>query len=221
VSKEDHAEAKAALARGIALYNLQKYPEAIEQFEAGYQREPLPEFLFALGQAERLGGECARAIKSYQAFLRSRPNARQQEATLEHIHACEAAPSAPHEPSSAATAAVSATPLSVSTAEVHSAPVGPWLLGGAALTTIAAGATLRVWAQVDFNNLSHACKPSCAPSASNGVQAKELSGNILMVAGALASVADLALMHFYSPWSPKGRASVVLVSNGLALRGAF
>src|SRR5690242_15602139 len=66
-------EARGRLDRGLRYYATQEYAKAIEEFKAGYQIEPRPQFLYALGQAQRLSGDCSHALDAYRAFLRSGP----------------------------------------------------------------------------------------------------------------------------------------------------
>ena len=55
--------------KAIESYKAGKYEEAIGLLEAAYKVEPKPEILFALAQAERLGGHCDKAIVHYKQLL--------------------------------------------------------------------------------------------------------------------------------------------------------
>ena len=90
---------------GVHAYNVQQYREAADQFRAAYLLDPRPEYLFSLGQAQRLSGDCTSAVHSYEAFLRTRPTAERAkfaEAGLELCRTPNAAPlpvhPAPREP---------------------------------------------------------------------------------------------------------------------------
>src|SRR5262249_23229532 len=83
-------EAKRHFEQGLRLYNVQSYDEAIVEFKAGYQIDPRPEFLYALGQAQRMNHQCRAAIVSYEAFLRTVPAPRQEAAARDQIEACRA-----------------------------------------------------------------------------------------------------------------------------------
>ncbi|HMF44127.1 MAG TPA: hypothetical protein VKQ32_25815 [Polyangia bacterium] len=89
-SEGDAAEAKRHFEQGLRLYNVQSYDEAIGEFKTGYQIDPRPEFLYALGQAQRMNHQCKAAIVSYEAFLRSGPAAKQEAAAHDQIAACRA-----------------------------------------------------------------------------------------------------------------------------------
>lgn len=55
--------------KAIDAYKAGKYDEAATLLEAAYKVEPKPEILFALAQAERLGGHCDKAIVHYKQLL--------------------------------------------------------------------------------------------------------------------------------------------------------
>jgi len=81
-------EAKRHFEQGLRLYNIQSYDEAIVEFKVGYQIDPRPEFLYALGQAQRMNHQCGAAVVSYEAFLRTTPAPRQEAAAKDQIEAC-------------------------------------------------------------------------------------------------------------------------------------
>ena len=56
---------------GLAHFNLQEYPQAIEEFEAASRLPPDPVFLYNLAQAHRLAEHHERALYFYRTFLRS------------------------------------------------------------------------------------------------------------------------------------------------------
>lgn len=83
--------ANAHLKRGLDRYAARDYEGAIAEFKAGYEVEPRRDFLFALGQAERLSGDCRSAIIYYKRFLARTPNERQREAAWENLRRCRRA----------------------------------------------------------------------------------------------------------------------------------
>jgi hypothetical protein len=52
-------------------YDVQNWSAAIQEYQAAYQVEPKPEYLWGLAQAQRSAGDYAAAIKSYKAFKRN------------------------------------------------------------------------------------------------------------------------------------------------------
>lgn len=70
LARPTSSEARAALERGEALYNLQKWDEAIVELEKGALLEPdLPLWFLSLGQAHRKAGRYERARWYFERFL--------------------------------------------------------------------------------------------------------------------------------------------------------
>lgn len=80
--------AQLRLERGLEAYRDRRYDEAIREFLAGFEADPQPEFLYALGQAARAKGDCARAGEYFRAFLATLPTPRQVEATQVQLARC-------------------------------------------------------------------------------------------------------------------------------------
>lgn len=59
--------------RGQRLYEAGRYAEALEEFKAGYENDPLPAFLINIGQIYRKMGERRKAITAYQQYLDLQP----------------------------------------------------------------------------------------------------------------------------------------------------
>lgn len=140
-------EAKAHLEKGLRAYDVQSYAEAIDEFRAGYQIDTRPEFLYALGQAERLSGDCKGAMEAYRSFLRTNPSSRQEGSAKKNLQRCAreleaAASAAPRPPASvepaAERAAVPPPPEPVPPPPAP-APYYRDMLGGAALGVGLAG----------------------------------------------------------------------------------
>lgn len=85
---------------GLERYERGNLVGAIDAFERGYQREPRPTFLFALGQAHRKRGDCDRARASFDAFLATSPPKKQVDAAIQQREVCT-----PAEPTAAPTPA--------------------------------------------------------------------------------------------------------------------
>jgi tetratricopeptide (TPR) repeat protein len=81
-------EARAHYDRGLNLYAARDYAGAIRELEQGYAVEPRREFLFALAQAQRLAGDCQRAVPLYQRFLATTPTAAQESAAQLGLARC-------------------------------------------------------------------------------------------------------------------------------------
>jgi tetratricopeptide (TPR) repeat protein len=61
--------------RGRRLFDLQKFDEALEQFQKAYDAKPIPDFLFNIGQCQRNLGDYEAAVFSFKKFLKLDPEA--------------------------------------------------------------------------------------------------------------------------------------------------
>jgi tetratricopeptide (TPR) repeat protein len=78
--------------QGDAYYKLEKYPNAIGEYEQAYLAKPDPSFLFNIAQCHRLMGQGAEAIKFYRRFLADAPDSLPSRGIAEkHIHDLEEA----------------------------------------------------------------------------------------------------------------------------------
>ncbi len=129
------AAARQHHARAVRHFEAQQYDAAIEAFQSAYQIDPRPELVYGIAQAERLRGNCARAIVAYETYLRSGPAERQAAAARANIERCrerEAAPAAPPEPT-ASPATTAEPPVAQPVAATPAFVEAPWYadsLGG-------------------------------------------------------------------------------------------
>ena len=87
----DGAAAAEHAKKAQAAYDVQSWATAIQEYQAAYQQEPKPEYLWGLAQAQRQSGDCAGAIKSYKAFKRNESvSTKAAEAAELQITKCEA-----------------------------------------------------------------------------------------------------------------------------------
>jgi hypothetical protein len=77
--------------RAQVAYALQDFPTAIREFEAAFQNEQKPDFLWGIAQAQRLSGDCKAALNTYKSYRRSEISAEQSSAADSHIQHCEQA----------------------------------------------------------------------------------------------------------------------------------
>jgi tetratricopeptide (TPR) repeat protein len=68
-------KARAAFQRGMSLYAIEHWDEAIHEFELGFVEEPAPSFLYNIAQAHKRAGRRDRAADYYQKYLELRPDA--------------------------------------------------------------------------------------------------------------------------------------------------
>src|SRR4051794_865814 len=78
----DKQKAKEHFESGRKKYDLEKFDEAIKEFEAAYEEEPSPVFLFNIAQghrnifqASRQGSQARTAVQFYRKFLSKMQNA--------------------------------------------------------------------------------------------------------------------------------------------------
>ena len=88
---EDPSEraAKRHYDRGQKLYALQKFDEALDQFQKAFDAKPLPGFLFNIGQCHRNLGDYDAAIFSFKRYLKLEPEADNREQVEELIEELE------------------------------------------------------------------------------------------------------------------------------------
>jgi len=75
--------------RAQVAYALQDWPTAIREFEAAFQSEQKPDYLWGIAQAQRLSGDCKAAINTYKSYRRSEITADQSAAADSRIQHCE------------------------------------------------------------------------------------------------------------------------------------
>ena len=83
------APADDLLERGLRSYAVGRYDEAIAAFQRGYELAPRADFLYALGQAQRMKGDCRAAAASYRAYLRTSPPERAAAPARQNLERCE------------------------------------------------------------------------------------------------------------------------------------
>ena len=77
--------AKRHYDRGKKLFGLQKFDEALEQFQKAFDAKQIPEFLFNIGQCQRNLGDYEAAIFSFKRFLKLDPETEKREQVEELI----------------------------------------------------------------------------------------------------------------------------------------
>ncbi len=81
--------ARAHSQEGDAYYKLEKYANAITEYEQAYLAKPDPSFLYNIAQCHRLMGNGAEAINFYRRFLKDAPNAPNRAVAEKHIRDLE------------------------------------------------------------------------------------------------------------------------------------
>jgi tetratricopeptide (TPR) repeat protein len=74
------AAARRHFERAEKLYAVERFQEALGEYEAAYQTRPLPGFLFNIGQCYRNLGNWRQAVFAFKKYLQQKPDARNREA---------------------------------------------------------------------------------------------------------------------------------------------
>jgi iron complex outermembrane receptor protein len=130
---ETRKQARAHYQAGTIFFDAGAFDQAIAEYERGYRLEPIPEFLFNLGQASRLKGDLDAAARFYQRYLDDKPKgavadeARRhlQEIAAAHPTAAPAPPEPAPPPAPTATTAPSPQPIAQPPIASHLAATPP------------------------------------------------------------------------------------------------
>src|SRR4051794_19974635 len=82
-------EARTRFEKGTTLYDLGQYLDAAHEYEEAYKLRNSPPLLFNIGQAYRLAGEHAKALRAYRSYLRRVPDASNRAEVTGYIALCE------------------------------------------------------------------------------------------------------------------------------------
>ena len=123
-------ETQALYQRGLARFEAHDYRGAVVDFQSAFALDPVPDLLFAEAQAERLRGDCTRAVILYQRFLATNPPRLQVDATQNRARPLRAATGrTPATGGRAATTTPSAAAPTRPSAELVEKSLGPRRLG--------------------------------------------------------------------------------------------
>ena len=114
--------AKAELDRGLERFKAKDYAGAIAAFDAGYAIDAKPEFLYVKAQAQRLSGDCRKAIETYLAYLATHPPEDKVEYANANIERCERQLAAAPGPSDASSEPGESEPVEAPPASASTAP---------------------------------------------------------------------------------------------------
>jgi tetratricopeptide (TPR) repeat protein len=152
----DEAIARSRFEQGRLAYDLGRFDEALDHFEAAYAAVPLPGFLFNLGQCHLQRGDAARAIFFYERYLELVPDAHNADVTRGLL--AEARLKQQQKQQQKQQGPAAATPATAPTIDVTApAPAAAtpaeddtvwWVAGGVAtagVAALAAGGAIAVW----------------------------------------------------------------------------
>ncbi len=127
-SSKEKVEAKAHYDQGTVHFNLDEWPQAIEQFKAAYRLFPDATFLYNIAQCHRKLGNPADALSFYKKYLRERPeapNRAEVEKRIEELEASKAAQPTPAVVPARLASAPTAPPAVTPPPAVTQEPVAP------------------------------------------------------------------------------------------------
>lgn len=84
-------KARAHYQRGDIYFKIDKYANALQEFEQAYLAKQDPSFLYNIAQCHRLMGNRVEAIRSYKRYLNDAPNAVNRPVAEKHIRDLESA----------------------------------------------------------------------------------------------------------------------------------
>jgi len=114
--------ARAHSQEGDAYYKLEKYANAITEYEQAYLAKPDPSFLYNIAQCHRLMGQGPEAIKFYRRFLKDAPTAPNRPVAEKHIRDLEDAPPGTQSSPATSSPGTSSRPLPIAPAPVSVIP---------------------------------------------------------------------------------------------------
>lgn len=202
-------------------FDEEDYAGAIPELKAAYAIEPNPMLLYAWAQAERLDGDCQRAIELYERFLEKEPAQGQRQLAEANIADCEAELADRGEPTPAPTTDPLVDAEPTEDLEPSAPPDGepPWhrdwvagtLLGVGAASLIGGGVLLGVGkAEVD-SSVDASSEEAYFDQADAG-QAKFAAGAVLTSIGGALIVGGIVRLGILRARARKrasaGRAAV-------------
>jgi tetratricopeptide (TPR) repeat protein len=136
-----------AMKQGIEAYKAGDYDKAAGLLERAYKADAKPETLFALAQAERLGGHCDKAIPHYKKLLEKTTDLSQAKLIQNNLGLCEASAPPPPEPAPASAAPPPKPEVVTKTVESHKTDKLATVMLGGGMLAIGGGVGLYVVAK--------------------------------------------------------------------------
>ena len=216
LSPAAHAQPSSAdlVKSAKAHFDVQEYADAERDLKDAYKLDPKPEILYALAQAQRMAGECDRAIVSYKNFLRTNPRADLAKLAQDNIDTCVAKPEPPPH-ADTPPPHVDAPPPHVDTPPPppRVAPSPNWtgrvLIAGGALA-LAGGGYLAYHAQQDIDAVANAKFYDdflAAQKTANSAKTTRTIG--IVTAGAGAALVIAGIVSYVVRSSPESPAVAV------------
>jgi hypothetical protein len=231
------SDAQSHEKRAQVAYALQDWATAIREFEAAYQTDQKPDFLWGIAQAQRLSGDCKAAVNTYKSYRRSEVSADQSAAAESRIQHCqeelqkdpaEVAPTPkqrvtqpPPPPTAPPKAAAKAPPLE---RHVPSRPFYGDVFGDALVLTGVAAAGVGTYFLLTGNSHMHQAQSdtySRYQSDTRRASREQLAGAATLAGGALFVVCGAVRFLTLGDSSSEQGAALTVSPLGFDLRGWF
>jgi tetratricopeptide (TPR) repeat protein len=236
-----NAEADKHAEAGKAAFAAERYSDAITEFRAANALRPDPKLVYAIAQAQRLAGDCAGAIKSYQEFIDTKSDAKLSEYSEANIARCKEelaakptpAPVEPTPPAPAPDPSPAPAPSEPSSSEIRLPPPEeptdtgsrPWYrdwIGNALVITGVAGVAVGTTFYVQGRNA--ASKANDAADYDSFLDAREAASSALTKQriGLGAAIAGVGLvvggiLHYRISGKREVRITAVPTAGGAAV----
>src|SRR5262245_24921982 len=134
--------------RGTSLFAIERYDEAIKEFEEAYVALPRPDFLYNIGQAHKRAGRPDKARAYFERYLELAPGAPDRAEVEKLIAETRPPPAQPPSPAEVAPSSPPPPPVAAAAAPPVPAPerrrtwIWPAIIGGAVV--VAGAVTLGV-----------------------------------------------------------------------------
>lgn len=234
--RSKRAQARSLAQSGVNAYDLGEFEKALTTFQQAYELYPDPDILYNIAQSHRKLGQHEKAIETYKAYLRNKPDAPDRGEVAEQINeltaviesqkrAREKPPEGTRAPA-AAEAERPQVPVVVSDADQSPSPpwytdYGGWSLAGAGAAAIAVGTGLQLSAHSLESDL-----PGTPESERNAlrdrVRSRRTIAAIGVVGGGALLVGGIVKLALRKGSERRGTAVSLAVGPGFAgVAGSF
>jgi len=152
--------ASALYEQGVRAYNVGRYAEAAQSFQAAYVISGQPGLLFNIAQSFRQQGDCGQALEFYRSYLRAKPDGDPGGAVTRRISEMEACVATHERGKENAPPAPAVAPRSDADPHAERRAWLPWTFAGAGVAFVGSGVALYAWTKSSVDD----CAPRCSPT---------------------------------------------------------
>lgn len=231
---EPPAPEEEAVTRAEQAFAQEDYGAAADAFGDAYASNPLPRYLWAQAQAERLAGDCAAAVILYDRFLDTGPADKDERDAREAKHACqeqlgESAPAEPPEPEPRTAPTTTRDPgVDDATGPIDPAPPSRWYrdpwggaLVGSGVFVGGIGTGLLVSAIRLDREAADAATEGLYETGHEDAVLRQRVGIATLSVGSALVIAGAVRWAIVGTRSRRARTALVPAGSGVALVGRF